>query len=112
MKKAISLMLVVVVMLGLFGCKKKNDFENKPHFTGVVEKVCDKAFIVYCEEISGYPYGARCSVSKTTDYKDSYTDVSIGDIVTVYYGGEMKETDPLQLDKVYAIKLESDKTTN
>ena len=36
---------------------------------------------------------------------DSYTNVSVGDKVVVYYNGEIAETSPLQIDKVYAIAL-------
>lgn len=54
---------------------------------------------------SGYPYGADCSVSLTSVYGDSYTDVSVGDEVVVYFDENIMETDPLQLGTVYAITL-------
>lgn len=41
----------------------------------------------------------------TPVYGDSYTDVSIGDEVVVYFNGDIAETDPLQLGIVYAITL-------
>lgn len=40
-------------------------------------------------------------------YGDSYTDVSIGDGVVVYFDGNIMETDPLQLGTVYAITLKT-----
>lgn len=38
-------------------------------------------------------------------HKDSYTDVSVDDEVVIYYNGEIAESDPLQINTVYAITL-------
>lgn len=34
-----------------------------------------------------------------------YTDVSVDDEVVIYYNGEIAESDPLQINTVYAITL-------
>lgn len=42
-------------------------------------------------------------VSLDAENKDSYTDVSVDDEVVIYYNGEIAESDPLQINTVYAI---------
>ena len=39
--------------------------------------------------------------------KESYTDISVGDEVVVYYNGEIAESDPLQINTVYGITLKT-----
>ena len=64
------------------------------------------SILIYIET-AGYPYGADCIVSLDVENTDSYTDVSVGDEVVVYYNGEIAESDPLQIDTVYAITLKT-----
>ena len=52
-----------------------------------------------------YPDGAECTVSLDVEIKDSMTDFNIGDKVTVYYNGDIAESDPMQISTVYAITL-------
>lgn len=54
---------------------------------------------------SGYPAGADCEVSLDAGNPDSYTHVSIGGEVVVDYDGNIAESDPLQINTVYAITL-------
>lgn len=85
--------------------KSMNDvIENAPSIQGNVTEVHETYMIIYFVT-SGYPYGADCSVSLTPVYGDSYTDVSVGDEVVVYFDGNIMESDPLQLGTVYAITL-------
>lgn len=85
--------------------KSMNDvIENAPSLQGNVTEVHETYMIIHIVT-SGYPYGADCSVSLTPVYGDSYTDVSVGDEVVVYFDGNIMETDPLQLGTVYAITL-------
>lgn len=85
--------------------KSMNDvIENAPSLQGNVTEVHETYMIIHFVT-SGYPYGADCSVSLTPVYGDSYTDVSVGDEVVVYFDGNIMETDPLQLGTVYAITL-------
>ena len=85
--------------------KNMNDvIENAPSIQGNVTEVHETYMIIHIVT-SGYPYGADCSVSLTPVYEDSYTDVSAGDEVVVYFDGNIMETDPLQLGTVYAITL-------
>lgn len=85
--------------------KSMNDvIENAPSLQGNVTEVHETYMIIHIVT-SGYPYGADCSVSLTPVYGNSYTDVSLGDEVVVYFDGNIMETDPLQLGTVYAITL-------
>ena len=60
-----------------------------------------------CIRDSSYPNGADCTVSLDVENGDSYTDVAVGDEVVVYFNGEIAESDPLQINTVYAITLKS-----
>ena len=110
MKKFISFVLTLILVLGLIGCNHKSmDYiiQNKPNVTGVVEKVHDDYFIMYSESAEGYLNGSRWSISLNPENKDSYTDVVIGDEVVVYYDGMAMETVPLQVATVFAITLKT-----
>ena len=92
--------------------KSMNDvIENAPSLQGNVTEVHETYMIIHIVT-SGYPYGAGCSVSLTPVYGDSYTDVSVGDEVVVYFDGNIMETDPLQLGTVYAITLRTPSERN
>lgn len=107
MKRLIILVSLLICVLGLAGCNNKSMnyiIENEPSIVGIVEEVCDNYIIVYIEN-EGYPNGASCKVSLDVENTDSFTDVSVGDEVVVYYNGEIAESDPLQINEVFAITL-------
>lgn len=109
MKKLIALILALFCVLGLIGCNRNSmDYiiENEPNITGIVEEVHDDYIIIYIET-DGYPNGADCKVSLNVENKDSVTDFVIGDEVVVYYNGDIAESDPLQINTVYAITLKT-----
>lgn len=109
MKRFIALFLALVCVLGLVGCNNQSmDYiiENKPSIAGIVEEVHDNFIIIYIET-DGYPNGASCKVSLDVQNKDSYTDISVGDEVVVYYNGYIAESSPLQINTVYAITLKN-----
>lgn len=117
MKKYIILVLAFVFALNLIGCNNKSmDYiiQNEPSITGIVEEVYDNSIIIQGEQIEGYQDGVRCSVSLDVENKDSSLHFNIGDKVVVYYNGEIAESDPLQINVVYAITLETpaDQTEN
>ena len=80
--------------------------ENAPSIQGNVTEVHEDYMIIHIVT-SGYPYGADCRVTLSPVFGDSYTDVSIGDEVVVYFNGDIMETDPLKLGTVYAITLKT-----
>ena len=107
MKRYMAFPLALTCILALAGCSSRSmDYiiENKPSIAGIVEEVHDNSILIYIET-DGYPYGADCSVSLDVENADSYTDVSVGDEVVVYYKGDIAERDPLRINTVYAITL-------
>lgn len=109
MKKMITLVLALLYVLALAGCNNRSMnyiIENEPSITGIVEEVRDNSIIIYIET-DDYPDGASCNVSLDVENKDSYTDVSVGDEVVVYFNGDIAESDPLQINTVYAITLKT-----
>lgn len=109
MKRWIVCILTLACILGLAGCNNRTmDYiiENEPNITGIVEEVQDN-FIIINIKTESYPDGASCKVSLDVENKDSYTDVSVGDEIIVYYNGEIAESYPLQINTVYAITLKT-----
>lgn len=109
MKRCIVFILTLIYVLGLGGCNNRTmDYiiENEPNITGIVEEVQDN-FIIINIKTESYPDGASCKVSLDVENKDSYTDVSVGDEIIVYYNGEIAESYPLQINTVYAITLKT-----
>lgn len=103
------LFMVSVVVLGLIGCNSKSlddIIQNKPSVTGVVEEVYENSIMIQCEMLEGYQKDEKCSVSLDLENKDNISKINVGDTVRVYYNGEIAESDPLQINTVYAITLE------
>lgn len=110
MKKFITFVLAFTCLLALVGCNTKSMnyiIENKPSVTGIVEEVHDDYIIVYSEIADGYPNGASWSISLNVENSNSYTNVVVGDEIVFYYDGMAMETDPLQVNTVYAITLKT-----
>ncbi len=79
--------------------------ENEPNITGIVKEVHDTYIQIYIEN-EGYPYGADCDVSLDVENGDGlYSPINVGDEVVVYYDGSIAESDPMQINTVYAITL-------
>ena len=105
-KRAISAFLLICLM-ALSGCNTKSmDYiiAHRPCVPGIVKAVYDDYVIAEIINDS-YPSGADCKVSLNVENSDSYTSLTIGDKIRVYYDGIIAETDPLQIDTVYAITL-------
>lgn len=103
MKKSIVILLALICLLGLSGCNKKSmDYiiEHEPNIKGIVEETDENYILISLESD-----GEECQVSLDVENKDSMTHFKIGDEVVVYYDGNIAESDPLQINKVYAIVL-------
>ena len=110
MKKLTAVFFVMVCILALSGCNTKSmDYiiATKPSVTGTVEEVHADHVIMYSETADGYPNGSQWSIPLEPENKDSYTDISVGDEIVVYYDGMAMETDPLRVGTVYAITLKT-----
>lgn len=107
MKKFIPWILVLTYVLVLAGRRKRSMnyiIEHEPSISGIVEEIRDQSILISLET-SDYPRGTSCEVSLDVENPDSYTNVSMGDEIVVYYNGEIAESDPLQINTVYAITL-------
>ena len=109
MKKLITLVLTLVCVLGLAGCSRTMDYiiANEPSIIGIVEEVHDNYVVMYSETADGYPNGSRWSISLNAENKDSSTDFVVGDEIVVYYDKILTETEPLQVNTVYAILVKT-----
>lgn len=110
MKKLTALILVLVCTLGFLSCNNKSMnyiISNKPNITGVVKKANENAILI--ENDNG-----EYLISMNIENKDSMTSFNIGDEVVVYYDGYVAESNPMQINKVYAITLKTpaDRTEN
>lgn len=101
------LVLALVCGIALSGCGRSMNsiIGREPSVTGKVKDVYENSILISFEDVQGYPNGAECTVSLDVEMKDSMTDFSIGDRVTVYFNGDIAESDPMQISTVYAITL-------
>lgn len=100
-----ALVLVCAVLLSGCGRSMSSVIGREPSVTGRVKEVYESSILISFEEVQGYPDGAECTVSLDAEIKDSMTEFNIGDKVTVYYNGDIAESDPMQIGTVYAITL-------
>lgn len=108
MKKLIALVLALTCLFSLVGCNTNSMnyiIEHKPSITGIIKEVNDN-YIIICVETDSYPNGGIYKVSLDVKNQDgTYSPMTIGDEVTVYYNGEIAESYPAQINIVYAILL-------
>ena len=103
MKKLIALVLALVCVLSLVGCNNRSMnyiIENEPSIMGVVKDTNDNSILIENED-------GEYWVSLNAENKDSMTHFSIGDEVVVYYDGNIAESYPMQINKVYDITLKT-----
>lgn len=99
-------LLIIGGLAYLFKPMTMNDIYSEPNFSGVVDKVYDNSILVLVnseEEI--FKTSDAISVSLNVKLKDSMTQFSIGDEVSIYYDGTVAESYPAQINTVYAIIL-------
>lgn len=107
MKKLLAWILTLACVWVLTGCCNRSmDYiiQHEPNISGIVKEARDDSILISIEA-AGYPAGTDCEVSLDVENPDSCTHVSIGDEVVVYYDGNIAESDPLQINTVYAITL-------
>ena len=106
MKKLIVLALALACVLGLIGCSKK--FEDKPTVTGFIKEIHDDHILIATATAEGHPYGASFDIFiNTKDCDEIYNPLTVGDEIIVYYDGNIAESEPAQINTVYAIKLKA-----
>ena len=110
MKKLVALILALMCMISLGGCNNRSMnyiISNEPSITGIVKETNENSILIENDNDEYW-------VSLNVENKDSMTSFSIGDEVVVYYDGNVAESDPMQINTVYAITLKTpaDRTTN
>ena len=97
---------VICCVLELSGCSRTIDdiIASEPSVTGVVTEVYENSFIML-GEAEGYSALREYNVSLNAEKKDSYTSLSVGDEVVVYYNGDIAENSRPGINTVYAIIL-------
>ncbi len=104
MKKLIAFLLALVCTLGLAGCNR--NFDDKPTVTGFIKEIHDDHILIATSTAEGHPYGASFDISiSTKDCNEIYNPLTVGDEIIVYYDGNIAESEPAQINTVYAIKL-------
>lgn len=110
MKNWIAWILTMACVLALAGCgsRSMNDIiSHEPSISGIVKTIADDAVLM--ENETGEYW-----VSLKVENGDSVTHFSIGDEIVVYYDGNIAESYPMQINRVYAITLKTpaDRTEN
>lgn len=107
MKKFVSVMLFMLLFLS--GCTPKMNMNNvldEPHFIGIVDEVSETSITVSVnEDEEAYKSSDLIVVSLNVEIKDGLSEYHIGDEVCVYYDGNIAESYPAQVNKVYAITI-------
>ena len=111
MKKYLLIILSMICVLWLVGCNNKSlnyIISNEPSIIGTIKEVNENSILL--ENESG-----EYVVSLNVENSDGiYSPIQVGDEVTVYYDGNIAESYPMQINKVYAILLKepADRTVN
>lgn len=106
-KLSVSILLLTVIMLVLSACSKKEEtpeqkFEGKSSIKGVVEVVEAETLLIESRERI---HSGKIIVSKKTKEQEEELEFGVGDIITVYYDGNIAESDPAQINTVYGFEI-------
>ena len=108
MKKNILYLVLILVLLS--SCSKKIDSNNlneQTNFVGVIEEVYVESILIIVDEGEDELKSSDLiMVSLDVEIENMLDDYEVGDRVRVYYDGEIAETYPAQINKVYAIVIE------
>ena len=103
---AIIGVLACTCLMLLSGCAKDINYivDNEPCVRGIVSETSEDYIVIDVNEDDEiYESYASLEVSLDIERKDSMSSFNIGDEVSVYYDGNIAETSPARIDKVYAI---------
>ena len=118
MKKLLSMILILVVVVGLVGCNKEPvgdppTVNGQDYFNATVTQVNDKYILVeVTENKSGaLAIGTEVSVSRSNISSEKYPELIVGDDIRVVYAGEILEKDPSGFQQIISVfKLKKDGT--
>ena len=99
-------LLTIALSICISGCSKDINYiiDHEPSIKGTVLEIKDGyARLEVSESEETIAENQEILVSLDVERKDSTTDLQIGDEAAVYYDGNIEESDPARIEKVYAI---------
>ena len=103
MKKYITLFLVICCVFTLVACKA-NTKEDVHSFEATVLEVHDAYLLVEPAE-GAWERSSADKIEVSLQDKTSWPIPQVGDTVNVFYNGELMETYPARVGKVYRVEI-------
>ena len=110
MKKLLSMILILVMVVGLVGCSKEPvgdspTVNGQDYFNASVIQVNDTFILAeVTENISGaLAVGTEVSVSRNNISSEEFPELVVGDYIRVVYAGEVLEKDPPGFQQIISV---------
>lgn len=110
MKKLLSMILILVVVVGLVGCSKEPvgdppTINGQDYFNATVTQVNDKYILaeVTKNKSGAIAIGTEVSVSRSNISSEEYPELVVGDDIRVVYAGEILEKDPPGFQQIISV---------
>ena len=110
MKKLLSMILILVMVVGLVGCSKEpvgdsQTVNGQDYFNASVIQVNDTFILAeVTENISGaLAVGTEVSVSRNNISSEEFPELVVGDYIRVVYAGEVLEKDPPGFQQIISV---------
>lgn len=109
MKRYLPIILAILCVLSLIGCRKKVEPEtetpSQDYFNATVLEIVDDVLLAECTECesAAISVGSQVSVNIDTISSEEIPLLVAGDTIRVVYMGEVMESDPIKLQEVIAI---------
>jgi len=99
-KSTVIIVLLLICVFMITSCRPDLNYiiSYKPSIEGYVLQISENSILI--ENPTGQYW-----VSTDVEYSDGEADLSVGDIVDIFYEGVIGESYPMQINKVYAIFL-------
>ena len=104
MKKYITLFLVICCVFTLVACKAASKEEDVHSFEATVLEVHDAYLLVEPAE-GAWERSSADKIEVSLQDKTSWPIPQVGDTVNVFYNGELMETYPGRVGKVYRVEI-------
>ena len=104
MKKYLCLLLVLLCVLSLAACKAAPEEEDVHSFEATVLEVHDTYLLVEPGEDT-WERSSSDKIEVSLHDKTSWPIPQVGDTVNVFYNGELMETYPARVGKVYRVEI-------
>ena len=104
MKKYITLFLVICCVFTLVACKANPKEEDVHSFEATVLEVHDTYLLVEPAE-GAWERSSADKIEVSLQDKTSWPIPQVGDTVNVFYNGELMETYPARVGKLYRVEI-------